>query len=152
MVSQFWTVNSKNWYCWYLLLVYDSSFIKNKGCNMILCCSLRWISPYKSKHWYKYATTTGGNKKGILLLRRKDCIIAPIIVGAMIYHFRNSISIYYVVKSDCWRNFFTLLHTVWKFHDFAIIRILHEINFEEYRSSKPALFVIFRALHNLLIW
>ena len=70
---------------------------------MILCCSLRWISPYKSKQndRYKYATTTGGNKKGILLLRRKDCIIAPIIVGAMIYHFKNSISIYYVVKSYC---------------------------------------------------
>ena len=104
MLSQCWTVNSNNWCCWCFLLVYDSSFIKNKGCNMILCCSLRWISPYKSKHWYKYATTTGGNKKGIPLLRRNDCIIAPIIVGAMIYHFRNSISIL-VVKSCCWRTF-----------------------------------------------
>ena len=28
--------------------------------------------------------------------------------------------------------FFTLLHTVWKFHDFSIIQILREINFGEY--------------------
>ena len=35
---------------------------------------------------------------------------------------------------------------MWKFHDFSITQILHEINFGVSRSSKTAVFAIFGAL------
>ena len=38
-------------------------------------------------------------------------------------------------------------HTVWKFQDFSVTQILHEINFEEVRSSKTAIFANFGAMH-----
>ena len=37
--------------------------------------------------------------------------------------------------------------TVWKFQDFSAIQILREINFEESRSSKTVIFVLFGALN-----
>ena len=40
-----------------------------------------------------------------------------------------------------------LVNTVWKFHDFSVIQILSEINFEECRSSKIAIFAILGALN-----
>ena len=40
-------------------------------------------------------------------------------------------------------------HTVWKFQDFSVIQILRKINFEEYRSSKNAVFTILEALNNV---
>ena len=41
---------------------------------------------------------------------------------------------------------YSLPCTVWKYQDFSIIQILHEINFGESRSCKKAVFVIFGAL------
>ena len=38
-------------------------------------------------------------------------------------------------------------HTVWKFQDFSDTQILREINLEESRSSKTAVFAIFEALN-----
>ena len=40
-----------------------------------------------------------------------------------------------------------MLHTVWKFHDFAINHILCEINFIGSRSAKPAILTFFEALN-----
>ena len=39
--------------------------------------------------------------------------------------------------------------TVWKFHDFAITQILREINFEDSRSAKTAVFAILGAIFSL---
>ena len=36
------------------------------------------------------------------------------------------------------------VYTVWKFHDFSITQILHEINFGDSRSAKTAVFGFFR--------
>ena len=36
---------------------------------------------------------------------------------------------------------------MWKFQDFAITQVLREINFEEFRSCKSAVFVILGALN-----
>ena len=46
------------------------------------------------------------------------------------------------------------MNTVWKFQDFSIPHVLPEINFGESRSSKTAVFDIFRALNfvNLVIF
>ena len=38
-------------------------------------------------------------------------------------------------------------HTVWKFRDFSLTQILREINIEECRSFKTAVFAIFVALN-----
>ena len=37
--------------------------------------------------------------------------------------------------------------TVWKFQDFVSLRILHEINFEEYKRAKCAVFTILGAVN-----
>ena len=42
---------------------------------------------------------------------------------------------------------FQLVCTVWKFQDLSFTQILREINFEESRSAKTAVFVILGALH-----
>ena len=40
-----------------------------------------------------------------------------------------------------------ILYTVWKFHDFCIIQILREINFEDTRSAKSAILPHLEALN-----
>ena len=41
------------------------------------------------------------------------------------------------------------LCTGWKFHDFSVTQILRQINFEECRSSKTAIFAILVALNSI---
>ena len=43
--------------------------------------------------------------------------------------------------------FWSKTSTVWKFHDFSAIKILREIKFGNYRSSKIATFVVLEALN-----
>ena len=40
----------------------------------------------------------------------------------------------------------TFRFTVWKFHDFCITQILREINLEDFRSAKTAVFPILMAV------
>jgi len=40
---------------------------------------------------------------------------------------------------------------MWKFQDFSITQILREINFEDSRSAKTAIFAILRAVNFVLL-
>ena len=76
--------------------------------------------------------------KKLFALVQKNLSIEPQIVTSTKYKYYNLAKI-----TSCWSR----VYTVWKFHYFCITEILCEINFEDSRNAKSAVFAILGAVN-----